>query len=308
MLFSIGSGRYLRSVSHSTSPGSTATHTLSINTPSSLGSLTRYNSLTTPFYQARSALPETSTPTSIDISSGYHSRAHIGSIGSLSRSNSGRKSVPFGQLIQPQTVLYSGSPSPHRGSITSSPSPHSTPPTQSSNQTRGLKYAHPVPGSGGRLSSLVEESDKTGSGTQRKSEGKVYEITQSCLLVSDEGSLTEDESFPLDLNMSLNTSQSEDHECELRSTEQTQNRRTGSFNQRLSQDLAAISATGSTSDKMGSFQLPFLFEPQDRGPVIDCPSLNTLKESLSLGKELIAMAKARQGPIMLLSTSTNLVC
>ena len=38
-----------------------------------------------------------------------------------------------------------------------------------------------------------------------------------------------------------------------------------------------------------------------------CPCLCELKQNLLLGKELLAMAQARQGPIMLLSTSTSLV-
>ncbi len=178
-----------------------------------------------------------------------------------------------------------------------------------------------------------------------KQGNNAYEITASCVLVSDEedrDSPTDD--FSLGLNMSFSRS-TEDLEG-VASTEVTaksneftvenSRSRSSSFTQRnarLSQDLAAIrnranslskersseevTFGGSESPEIGSFQLPFLFPPtiaegrsdqrsSERDGVLS-PCLTGLSDSLVIGRELVAMAQARQGPIMLLSTSTNLV-
>lgn len=389
-----GSRRFVRSHSLSISPG--GLHTPHIHstphTPSSLGSLSRYTSLTTPFYQTRPSTnhPLSTTPTNMDGSSGYHSHSQQGS---LSRSNSGRQKLPFGQLIR------QSSHSPHPHSLTNSPSPLSTPPSyQSSNQIRaGIRYAHQTPGSSGRLSSLAEEEGKRGRTKQGSQRGKKdskstnqYEISQSCVLVSDDegDSPTDEGTFPLGLTMSFNSSQSVDDlegqpepgphsfsehaqyrrpsstghaqssQAVITGTDRVGFKRSSSFTYRstkLSQELADIHSRAdslygehpspvgdinSGSPKIGSFQLPFLF-PQtaekiglfsqcdtcdsvevDRSEACDgveacsgetsesvevCPGLVRLRESLLLGCELKAMAQARQSPILLLSTSTNLV-
>lgn len=304
-----------------------------------------------PFYQTRPSqdTPRSTTPTNIDTSSGYHSRTHGGS---LSRSNSGRGKLPFGQLIsQPPLTLSS-----HRHSLTNSPSPLSTPPSSlTSNQIRaaGIRYSLPTHGSAGRLSSLVEgeisRGAKGGSKQGNKERNNTYEITASCVLVSDEedgNSPTDD--YSLGLNMSFSRS-TEDLEG-MTSIEVAQNttksdaltlegsrNRSSSFTQRnsqLFQDLASIrnrsnslgkergseevTFGGSESPEIASFQLPFLFPPTTAEGRSDktsssfrddvpCSCLTGLSDSLVIGRELVAMAQARQGPIMLLSTSTNLV-
>lgn len=169
--------------------------------------------------------------------------------------------------------------------------------------------------------------EETNKGSRKESK-TTYDISTSCVLVSDEDEVSSPtDEFSLGLEMSFNGSV-EDLYVPVVSAAHSQNGTPqlseggGSSrvhqNPRLSQDLAAVHDNhDNESPKIGSFTLPFLFPASiedvdevmtsDRDSILVCPCLSSLKDSLLMGRELVAMAQARQSPIMLLSTSTNLV-
>ena len=210
----IGSRRY-------SSPSSTYGSSVPSHTPSSGNSLTRYHTLTTPFYQPAANSDINAVEQTTKFTSHFHnpgsplscSGKHNPSEGSPLSSTS-----PFSKLL-PSQLQYGSSPlsnsprsySPHHSQHTS---PRSTPPSLPSpvegpSSRPGMRDAFVTPGSGTKLSSLAEqdEVDSPQSRTFRRSgSGPKLStcddfITHSQLLNSDE----EEEDFPL--NLSLNLSQ-----------------------------------------------------------------------------------------------------
>ncbi len=199
----------------------------------------------------------------------------------------------------------------------------------------GTRYSLPTHGSSSRLSSLVEETNK-GKKKGKKESRNLYDISTSCVLLSDEDAVrSPTDEFSLGLEMSFTGSLEELdgaaasnkrlQNCTPRLADKNRGVKSASIlqqNARLSQDLAAVQ--GETDDnldgspKIESFTMPFLFSPSidyDKqndeqsltNECVGCPCLNGLADSLLIGGEMVAMAQARQSPIMLLSTSTNLV-
>ena len=243
------------------------------HTPSSGGSLTRYTSLTTPFYQVPLQRQQNivavhygftpsggSTPTNsnMEVPQGMISYIPTGSNSQTpsvfhSNSSNRRRSdnsmqvcarsppLPFGRLIHhhyhhhqpPSSSSLSSSPHSQSGSSlnlcrhkSNSLSPLSTPPLTNvpspmgGGRTlgHGMKYSLTPHGSGTKLTSLVEETEKSSSSSKNgsRSKGKSQPvraqkpsvigdfITQSCLLNSDDepdGDADDDDNFPLSLSL-----------------------------------------------------------------------------------------------------------
>ena len=233
-----GSGNYAsgRSSGRNSVPG----HTHSGHTPSSAsGSLSRYTSLTTPFYQPQpgtrqredmATTPVNKNPQSQSRTNYYGSSSSIpGSVpGQMGPSPPGL--LPFGQLIPPAHSPASNH-SRNRTSPGTTSSPLSTPPSSSSPGSHTLHYtgtkgALARRNSGTKLSALAEERGKKKKITNKKSGGTPSEktssggfdiITQSCLLGFSDGEDGDDldleeANFPLSLTASLSSSTSVDQE------------------------------------------------------------------------------------------------
>lgn len=208
---------------------------LSGHTPSSAGSsLSRYSSLTTPFYQPQPGSRQTtrdpqdlaSTPVNMTprLHSGTYYQGNSGSTPGGQIGPSPPELLPFGQLIPPVTAHSPGSnlsSYSYRNRVSpGAASPLSTPPSSSSpgaSHYTGLKGALARRNNGTKLSALTEETGrkkrtKKGTSTEKISSGGFNIITQSCLLgfSEDEGSGSldlEDENFPLSLNSSVSVDQ-----------------------------------------------------------------------------------------------------
>ena len=210
-------------------------HAHSSHTSSSAGgSLSRYSSLTTPFYQVSprqghqqgnrdSVTPKRESPTMPPRTNHHNSLSSAGP--SLSNS------VPFGKLIQAQTgyspmsnISFNShhsrsspiSPFSTPPSSIPSPSPHHGP----SGPGPGVKCAPARRNSSTKLSSLTEEREtKKEVSLEKNNFGGFDAITQSCLLNSDDDDdddvlEVEEENFPLGLSLtsSLSTDQEDDVE------------------------------------------------------------------------------------------------
>ena len=209
------------------------------------GSLTRYSSLTTPFYQAPTASRQSqqqqqvlkgnngATPKNGSSPRGAGFYRSPDSIPSLISRPSPPSSVPFGKLIK-----YSGnspmsniSNFPNSGSAGMNPqtSYFSTPPTSvtspgAAHVIAGSKGVMSRQNSGTKLSALTEESrqsrssrkkdDEQGSSSEKNNSCGFDIITKSCLLDSEDDldnvSVAEEENFPLGLNMSFTEFEEED--------------------------------------------------------------------------------------------------
>lgn len=249
-LSSTGSGNHTsgRSSGRNSVPG----HTHSGHTPSSAsGSLSRYTSLTTPFYQPHS--PRQGAKQSPDMSAtpvnktvkpprSHSGTNHLGSFGSIpgQLGPSPPGLIPFGQLVphqQPTSAAAYGSPvsninacsnSYHSNRVSPTPSPLSTPPSSSPGAHHaGTKGSLARRNSGTKLSALTEERERkkkpaksagTGTPTVKQTSGGFDIISHSCLLGfsddddEDNGLELEEDNFPVGLTTSLSSSLSVDQE------------------------------------------------------------------------------------------------
>ena len=217
-------------------------HTHSSHNPSSGGSLSRYSSLTTPFYQVPPKQFQGSRGSTDQITPSNKISTNVAHSGTNSQNNfpglngsSPSSLVPFGKLVQAQQTFTGYFPASNASNHSSnsynqhrkpSPvSPLSTPP--SSLSSPGMHPQHPHTGgtkciprrsSGTKLSSLTEERerkktarrDASESSSRKDSSGGFDIITQSCLLHSGD----EEENFHL--TMSLTDQEETDEGEELK--------------------------------------------------------------------------------------------
>ncbi len=202
-------------------------------------SLSRYSSLTTPFYQAspvtrghqqQQTLKGTSNLMPRKGSSPHETgiAQSPDSIPTLISRPSPSSSVPFGKLIKYSSNSPKSSVTTNYGSNPPT-SLFSTPPSSVTSPSAGYvgagsKCAISRRNSGAKLSTLAEEkghpnnyssrADKKDNSTEKINSGGFDIITKSCLLDSEEEieniSATDDDNFPAGLNMSFTEFEEED--------------------------------------------------------------------------------------------------
>lgn len=203
------------------------------HTPSSAsGSLSRYSSLTTPFYQpqpgTRQREPKDMAATPVNKTQSRTN--YYGSSGSIpgQMGPSPPGLLPFRQLIPPAYSPASNLSSYRNRTSSGTGSPLSPPPSSSPGthilHHTGTKGELAQRNSGTKLSALTEERGRknrtikksSGNPTEKTTSGGFDIITQSCLLGfsdSEDNHLDlEEANFPLSLTASINSSLSADQE------------------------------------------------------------------------------------------------